>query len=309
MTNILDELRTLAGKEGNSFYVRHGERVVDVAVSTDNDDDITGISLYVRYDACARARGEAYRAAGPLVGPRPMEITLRAETVADVVAKDQGVIVEWQSGDPAFDREVFVDSPVGDTAILGSVIGAELRAGVLELFAFGASSVEIDTAATGSVVVHIPRENLGSASPANRVLTAFERVIADLPAVTASGEKRPVNRLGVWVNRVLILFGVAGWLVNVGYAGGLAFLAQAIAGHPIEIDVLPVVGSVAFGIVAGLIFARFYAGLVRRSARGTSNAHTRARWAGLIGFAGFSVIAFSVAFVVALVLWGAAPKP
>jgi len=310
VSNILDDLRGLAGDKGNAFVVRQGERIVNVSVGTDSDDDVTGLTLWVGYDSSAQPGrvGEAgYRNDGaPLVGPRPLEITLRAETVADIVAKDQGVIVEWQSGDPSFDREIFVDSPVGDPKILGSVIGSDVRTGVLELFSLGAESVVLDSPSGGHVLVYFPHGRLVARDDGAgaRVLSAFDRVLAHLPAVKASGEKRPVSRVGVAVNLFLLVIGGIGWLLNVGYAGGLAFLAQAIRGREIDVSPLAVLGTVAFGVVAGLLFARLYSSIVRRSARGTSNAHTRARWAGLIGFAGFSVIAFSVSFVCTLVVSG-----
>ncbi len=306
MSSITDELRALSGSTENAFTVLHGGRSLHVAIQTDNDDDVTGLVIWFPYDHAARAQGEVYRDGPPLVGPRPMSIELRPETAGDMVAKNRGVTVEWQSGDPAFDDEVFVDSPVGDASLLHLVIGPEARAGTLELFALGFDSVQIDSEGRGAVIASLPRKRFDASAP--RALAAFERILSRLPAVTASGEVRRANPVAGAVNLVLIAFGAAGWAVNVGYAGGLAMLVHLIRGHEVEFTPQMVLGPIAFGLAMGIVFGWGYKSFVERSFRGTSNAHKRGRMAALVGFAGMSVIAFSITFVLGGVIYGEAPR-
>lgn len=71
MGDIDSELRAISGAKGNSFTIRHGEHAIEVTYSTDNDDDITGLSISVGYDRAARHRPQTYRDEPPLVGQRP----------------------------------------------------------------------------------------------------------------------------------------------------------------------------------------------------------------------------------------------
>lgn len=307
MGNIDTELRALAGSaKGGSFVILRGDHRVSVGFSTDNDDEVTGLALSIAYDRVARPVPGGYRDAAPLAGPRPMRIELRPEMFVDRIAKDEGVSVEWQSGDADFDREVYVDSPVTDAALLSRVLDAEVRGGVLELFAIGFTSVEIDDA-HGRVVAHLPKRGFGVAGEGGaglRALAAFERVFTSLPAIEAVAPrvvKRPLWRAA---NLLLTLIGGAGWLVNVGYAGALGALVSHLRGADIEITPLMAIGPVLFGLVVGALGGSAWRRLAERIARGSSSAHTQGSRAAWVGFAGFSVLAFSVAFVLVALRFG-----
>ncbi len=100
------------------------------------------------------------------------------------------------------------------------------------------------------------------------------------------------------------MIGGAGWLVNVGYAGGLALIARYLRGVEVEVTAPMVIGPALSGIVCGLLGGSAWRRLAERLARGASNAHMQGSRAVWVGFAGFSVIAFSVAFVCVAVRYG-----
>jgi hypothetical protein len=153
--------------------------------------------LRARYDDVARADHEAvtgratatYRgtARGALVAIRPLAVTLRKELRADVKAKAEAFNVEYQTGDEAFDREVYVDTPTTDERILAAVLGPAVRGGVLELLALGFTSVMIDE--RGAVEAHLSEfvRRESASDRADRAVAAFARVLSDLPRITASG--------------------------------------------------------------------------------------------------------------------------
>lgn len=306
MGNIDTELRALAGSTtDNSFTILRGMHRVNVSFATDNDDDITSLSLATPYNVVARAVPGGYRDATPLTGPRPMRIELRPETIVDRAAKSEGVSVEWQSGDADFDREVYIDSPVADAALLSRVIDAEVRGGALALFALGFSAVEIDDA-YGLVVARLPKARFVASveTPGLVALAAFERVFSNLPAIEGTAPRVVKRPLWGAANLFLTLIGGAGWLVNVGYAGGLGLLARHLRGVEVTMTAPMVIGPVLFGIVCGLLGGSAWRRLAERLARGASNAHMQGARAVWVGFAGFSVIAFSVAFVLVAVRYG-----
>jgi hypothetical protein len=306
--NIDTELRALAGSaQGASFTILRGMRRVRVGFSTDNDDEVTGLSLAIPYDAVAHALTGGYRdATTTLTGPRPLRIELRSETRVDQMAKNEGVSVEWQSGDADFDRAVYVDSPVADAAILARVLDVEARGGVLALFALGFTEVEIDDA-HGLVVARLPKRKFvvaGEETPGLGALIAFERVLSNLPAVEGTATRAEKRRLWRAANLFLTLIGGAGWLVNVGYAAGLGLLVRHLRGVEVEVTALMVIGPVLFGLVCGMLGGSAWRRLAERLARGSSSAHKQGARAVWVGFAGFSVVAFSVAFVLVAVRYG-----
>src|SRR5262249_43060405 len=136
-TTLVRELRALANATNDSarFVVHHGVHAIEVSYTGGSS---ASLSFSASYDRSARvdhpalltrAQPRTYRepARGPLVAARPLAIELRREDLGDVVAKNKGLSVEWQSGDEAFDRAVYVGTPTTDAEVLAAVLGAEVR--------------------------------------------------------------------------------------------------------------------------------------------------------------------------------------
>lgn len=299
-------LRSLAGAaSASSFSLRRDGVSIEVEVRTDDDDVVTSVVYGARYDAHARPLPASYREGKSLRATRPLSITLRREDAGDVVAKEEGDAVEWQSGDADFDREVYVDSPTRDREVLSSVLNPSARAAAAALLAMGFSAVEVDVA--GRVTATLGASSFGPSErvddTVDRSLDAMTRLLTSLPVVDDAGgahPRAPLSRL----TTALGVVGAAGWLLNVGYAGLLAMASRELLGvSPREVPVWSTVGAVVGALCAGVMGAGAYAAAVKRLARGRSDAHTLASRAWIRAFGGFSVIAFSAAFVASLAVY------
>jgi hypothetical protein len=190
-------LRKIAGvEEGSDFSIeRDGVRIA-VSYSGGSSSYLT---LATSYDAVARAQpAEAgYRKTaqrGILRAIRPMAITLRDEDASDRQAKNEGLSREHQTGDLAFDEDVYVDSPTTDGAILDAVLSEDARRGALALFKLGFERVVLDDE-VGNVYARISafgklREI--EDAPA-KVVDAFARLLSALPAITRAEGEHPTR--------------------------------------------------------------------------------------------------------------------
>lgn len=288
----------------SSFSVRCGTRNVQLEIATDSDWDPTSLTLACAYDFAARADVAGYRDAGGLVATRPLGIVLTRENAADRAAKAEGVSVEWQSGDPAFDDGTYVKSDATDPRVLDAVLNSTVRGATLELLALGCEEIRLDVG--GSISTTVPAREFKSAQPSlvrtrlQGVLEAFARLLSDIPTVRHSGlahPRPPLSRVTFWLGAV----GAAGWLLNVGWAGMVATASASLLGKKTaDIAVGPSILCVVVGLVAGFVGASLYGGAVRERARGRSDAHQLGFRAQLSAFGGFSVLAFTVALVVAV---------
>lgn len=301
------ELRALgsAGASG-SFTIPCPRGFIEVALVTDEDGHTTSLTLSVDYDRVTRVNSESQSDDPPLVATRPLSIRLRRERPRDVVAKQTGLAVEWQSLDDDFDRTVYVSTP-SDPSVLAKVLGPEVRRSVRALIEIGFDCVSIDV--KGRIEACIPASHLdppeAEGTPRGPlVLAAFKRLLDHLPVVHHSGQTRAPRPLS-GMTMALGLTGLIGSVLNAGYVGltGIFFRTMGAGAH--EGPTLPpsaFVGLLAWAVVIGAVGSKLYRRAVAERIRGCSDAHEQVGRAGLAAFGGFGTLAFTVAFT-AVILW------
>jgi hypothetical protein len=282
---LVAELRALAGDgagDDGQFEVRWGGHTITVI---HNSGSSSNVRLRAAYDDVARADHPAlvslsendgsYRQApspGSLRAPRPLAIALHHETPADARAVAEGVRREHQTGDHAFDTAVFIATPTTNDAVLRAVLGPEVRAAVLSLFALGFLRVTIDDAIIGDrgfVEAYLWSFTLRDppAERGRRCLDAFARVLDHLPTITPSGEAHASPNPGGWI-RFLGWVGVVGVLAGVPALWlGVAMSAQCTedsplrpeceAGGSVALIAALVVGAIASWIARPALIRRF----------------------------------------------------
>lgn len=298
MANLEAELRTLAA--GGDTIRHEGGVPLTIRRVTDDDDALVRVVIEASYDAfAARSSGGGYRGAAPLRVSRPLDVVLRAEDVADVMAKREGLAREWQSGDASFDDRVYVLAPPGSDAFLTRALEPEARGAVLELLDLGFHEIGVDVERRVEAAIVAGRLE-GEPGRALRAVEALERLGRSLPPLVhdaAIARPKPPLR---GVTLLLAAVGVVGWGTNVGYVGVVALAVRALLGRsheaPSEVTVLGVLLPLAFGVVVGLVGASAYGRLVARRAAGTADAHRVVGRAKFAAFAGVSVLAFTAFF-------------
>lgn len=118
-----------------------------------------------------------------------MRITLRRETSEEVDAKQRGISREFQSGDAAFDRDVYVDTATDDEVLRYVLVSPALRASVLALLDEGVRAVELDDV-KGEINASLYSFAHAKHDPARarRIVEAFDRVARGAPPVEHSNE-------------------------------------------------------------------------------------------------------------------------
>lgn len=288
----------------NPFDCRYENYVIRVDY---NGGSSKHLILTATYDAVARSdhayRGGAGRA---LAAPRPLSIELRWEDTSDVAAKAKGLNVEWQTGDPAFDQVVYIDSPTTDPEVLSAVINPEVRRAVRELLGIGFKTVGIDEGGDGSVSAYLDEFSSSEPPPPGRgqnALRAFTHLLANLPAITSSGrlvQRTPLLPMTIFLSAI----GIAGWFGNFFFVKGVFWVMELALGMPEDSAGLvwsEYAATIAIGVVVGSVGAFLYGRIVGALARGTSSAAKNVMWAQIAAFGGTSVVVFTAA-VVALVL-------
>lgn len=293
----------------NPFVVRQGAYAIRVDYSAGSSKEL---SLQAAYDAVtgtnpALVAGDAraYRGVRPLAAPRPLAIDLCREDTGHVAAKAKGLNVEWQSGDPAFDHVVYVDTPTTDPAILAGVLGPEVRRAVIDLLALGFRTIGIDEDSDGTVRAHLnefsslnPRPHRGA-----QALDAFARLLANLPPLVSSGRmvRRTPPLLGLTIT--LGIVGIAGWFSSVFFVEGLIMATKAafdLSERAASLAWWEIGGAIALGVVAGIAGGFVYGRIMAAVAKGTSSAHQEVQWAQIAAFGATSVVAFAAAVIAVL---------
>lgn len=196
--DLVDALRSLAepgtASDATDFVVVSGTVRVRVLYMGGSSSSLT---LSTSYDANAKllttVGGDAssYRASalGPIRAIRPLNISLVRESDMHIKAKSSGVNVEHQTGETAFDRALYVDSPTADPAVLQAVLHPGTRAAALALFALGMSSVEIDRDSRISAQMNgfVSTESAGEKG--TKLIRTFAALASGLPKVEATGAK------------------------------------------------------------------------------------------------------------------------
>lgn len=296
-----------SGFISSGFIVRHGGYAIRVEHNAGSSKDVSLHAVYdvvtSAYQASKRARPSG--AGRPLVAPRPLAIELGVEDEGHVAAKAKGLNVEWQSGDEAFDRTVYVDTPTTDPAVLAAVIGPEVRYAVRVLLGLGFRTVSIDDG-TGAVNAYLteftslnpPRPNRGADS-----LSAFAQILAHLPEVTSSGPTK--RKTPLWgATLFLAIAGGGGWGANYFYLEGILAVTKAVFDvkkRAASLAWWEIAMAVAVAVVAGIVGSFLHGRLVAAFARGTSSAHQQVQYARAAAFFGTSAMAFAGA-VIAIVL-------
>ena len=199
-SSLVQELRELAGvtKKEDDFVVVHGEariRVVYVGGSS------WSVTLRVPYDQHARGVAAAYRS-GALEAIRPMKIELLPESDAHRAGKASGMDVEAQTGDPAFDDKVYVDT-LTPHAVVVRVLDEPVRRAALDLFAIEFTNITIDDDSSNviaRVVSFASREPFPNRG--RLAVDAFARLALGVPHVKKiAGEhrKHPLSRATFWL--------------------------------------------------------------------------------------------------------------
>lgn len=161
----------------------------------------SSLTLSASYDAVAKAgvaeggREAHYRVSakgGVLAAIRPMSIKLRRESSTDRAAKSEGINREHQTGDAAFDEDVYVDSPTIDATVLQTVLSERVRAGAMELLSLAFDSISIDDGDGRVTAVLSAFMKLRDVpARASRVAHAFASLLSGLPPVRHSGGAHP----------------------------------------------------------------------------------------------------------------------
>ncbi len=140
-SHLVQSLRRMAGArdEADAFTVSWRGVAVEVSYTSGSG---SSLSLRVRYPSVPT--GTALT--GHLRAIRPMAIELRPERDDDRAAKRKGVSVEAQTGDAAFDAEVYIDTPTAPDTARRVLASPEARAAALELLRTGVSDLVLDDA-------------------------------------------------------------------------------------------------------------------------------------------------------------------
>ncbi len=277
---------------------------VRIRVTSHAVQSSTTVSLTTPYDASARGGTDGprgtYREAAPLRGVRPMHITLRAETAADRDGKASGHNVELETGDGTFDAAVYVDSPTTDVALLRAVLGADVRAAVLELLALRVDRIVLD-ALFHEVQVDLTgfRMLTNDGDRAQKLVHAFGRLARALPRVTATGERHATPP---WFGRIAAATMIAA-LGGIAMPIAFIYVAQSFDGttgmglsHLVIKDgygpprLVGLVGALLFGMLAIPTVSRW--GVPKL--RGRSDSRPRIRYLYGVAFVLYAEVGFVV---------------
>lgn len=234
---------------------------------------------------------------------RPMSILLRPETEGDREAKQRGVAVETQSGDPHFDAQVFIDTRTPAQTIAYVLSSPYLRAGIQSLLADGCSHIVLDDERE-RITAHLQTFTDLQQRPgrAQRMLDALVNVALHAPYIQRSSKKHPPDTLFRWLIAGSV---IAGLLLTMGPLPYF-LAADAFCGEKSTVSRAPwsYMGGchapMPLGILIGAVLGVIWGKLIAGQIRGHSNSHTRAAWAYILA------VALSIELTIGLlcaVLW------
>jgi hypothetical protein len=208
--DLLIALRKIAGVQGgDNFTVRE----LGVSITVDYvGGSSSRLTLWALYDEVATT--DAYRSIArgvALTAIRPMSIGLRPENEWERAAKADGINREHQTGDEAFDKAVYVDSPTMDDVVLHAVLNDVVRAATMDLVLLGFSSVTVDDGDRRVSAVISGFSHLGAPDEAaSRIVRAFANLLKGLPAVREGTGRHPrrsgLPAVAAWVGFIAISF-------------------------------------------------------------------------------------------------------
>ncbi|NUQ72415.1 MAG: hypothetical protein HUU21_02565 [Polyangiaceae bacterium] len=206
--SLVEQFRAIAGasRDQNRFSIaRPAGHSVSVVFSPGSSESLELAVKFPSHEA-GLPKSERRRAiALPLSAPRPLYIKLSREGASHVRAKEMGINREVQLGDPAFDGQVYINSPSGDEIIREVLSDEGARSAVRQLLDRDASVIVLDDEA-GRVVVFVIefRQRSPDQSRAERILAQMDKLAQSLPAVSAA----PGGPLRDWLAISLIMSGI-----------------------------------------------------------------------------------------------------
>lgn len=205
--DLVEDLRRIAGgaaaRAPNDFtFERDGVEVRVVYVSGSS----SSLRFVTPYDKNARINAHAgfspderggYRegARRELRGVRPMAIALLRENHVHVAAKASGTNAEVQTGDPAFDDAVYVDTP-SDPDLVRAVLGHGARAATRALLDLGIRRVDLDAAGAIEARIDDFLSVARAGDRAERLVAAFVDLARSVPVVARAEGAHPVAPYG-----------------------------------------------------------------------------------------------------------------
>ncbi len=299
--------------DAEAFVVRSGELDIDVRYTGGSSSSLT---LSARYDVAARRAPDGTRQAGSyrdpargaLVAVRPMAIHLRAEQAADVDAKAAGINREIQTGDAAFDAAVYVSSPGDDEAVIGAVLGPEVRRGAAALLALGVGRIAIDDD-DGRVEARLVGflSDKPSAERGPAMIAAFAELLRGLPVVQRAAGGHPPDpwrRRLQWGGVLALLGFIALMPVYMVVAGTVGCTEGGSEDGEINLKPgcsTPLLLAVVAAVILGALGAALATAFVSPHLRGRSSSAMRIAGLQIVAFSLFAELGFYVVSALGLV--------
>ncbi len=302
--DLVRQLKELAGaaKDASSFAITlPGGPTINVHYDSGSGSNVSFRTTYGAGSAPSQGSDQgAYRGSnrGPRRARRPMRITLRRETSEEVDAKQRGISREFQSGDAAFDRDVYVDTATDDEVLRYVLASPALRASVLALLDEGVRAVELDDV-KGEINASLYSFAHAKHDPARarRIVEAFDRVARGAPPVEHSNEPRPRDTESLLIT-VATVMAVGGFTLGIPLYLSLVPNRCWIAtgdgeGASLNCQLQGCCDYIGRGAVLGVVLGLLLSFMVPRWIRGRSDSHKRR----MIASASVGVVAFELSLL------------
>jgi len=258
LPDIVPALAALAGPAGEQALAAHrpfdvtiDDVVVHVRYSSGTTPTVFLSTSYPTGTTAPRAgqdRGYRDMPVTSIPAVRPLGVELRLERDDDRRAKERGVSRELQTGDPEFDRLVYVDSPAPDEVLSSVFATRPLRAACRALLEDGFVEIRIDDE-HGEITT---RRGLSTSArlPAEQVIRAFAAIAREVPPLETTGRRsRRVRDLASGASMICLLAWV--WVLTILWGVTiLSFVVGGLIAHlVIALGLSRVVGTERFAKV------------------------------------------------------------
>jgi hypothetical protein len=304
---LVRELRAIAkAGESDDFTITRDGVGVRVSYSSGSSSHANLSVAYTRGAAAPTIASPTYRG-GPVRAPRaprPLRIELVPERSTHLMTKESGVDREVQTGDAAFDREVYIDTRAPDEAVLFTLAPEEVRAAVRALFATGVQRVRLDE--DGRHTAHISTFASREAKPGRgaKMVDAMVALARHVPWIESAGDPPP-DRLKS-IGATLSVAAVVGFFAQAFVAFPLAPAGCVTSDddgsslHCIEVAGSNCCAPLGYGALFGIPLGLVIAILAVRSIRGRSDASDLRM---TVGFGVFGLVVDACIVVAMWRLW------